>query len=285
MTNRKHFLKALDKMLRNHPPRTVIFGNDRTEPPLYSYVVNFPRLEIPLEGRYDMEIEQDGEPIHIAPGVGTALITPPNCWNHPTWRKPVILMSFLFGKKQLGISIVTCNGSPSAILKADKLALPRPLSGPGEKILQAILELHQSNARYPAFPHLTICLLYYLRQLIAQRETDSQSRPHRLLEEICFFLQHNYQNPLTRDSVAIQFGVSSNHLSRLFREQGHMGFCEYLTYVRIDRAKFLLLRYPMRLDEIAQRCGFQDTAYFCRVFRKITRKTPSQYRQTSERHR
>lgn len=278
------FLKSLDALLRRHPVRSVLFAHDRTDPPLLSYVVNFPRLELPLEGRYEMEIEQKGQTRLIAPAPGSALVVPPNCWNRPTWKRPVRLMSFLFGKKQLGISIVASDGKPDAALAVDKLAIARPLSGPGEKILQSILELHHDEGRYPAFASLVTCLLHCLRSLVAQPEAHSEgSRAKRLLDEICFFLQNHYQNALTRDSVAEQFGISGNHLSRLFRDQGHMGFIEYLTYVRIDRAKLLLARYPMRLDEIAQRCGYEDTAYFCRVFRKITRKTPSEYREAARR--
>jgi len=281
MSNRSLFLQALDRLLQKHPTHAVVFARDHTEPPLFSHVVNFPRLEIPLSGVYEMEIEQEGESRLIAPGAGTALIAPPNCWNRPTWKRPVRLMSFLFGRRQLGISIVTCDGRGEESLTADKLAIPRPLSGPGEKLLQAILEIHQIGEPYPAFAALVHCLLHTLRALVDQHDVEPGARAHRLFEEICFHLQRNYARGVTRDSVAAQFGVSGNHLSRLFREQGHMGFSEYLTYVRVDRAKFLLLRYPMRLDEIAQRCGFGDTAYFCRVFKKITRKTPSRFRQTT----
>lgn len=284
MTKQATFLKPLDHLLRQHPVRTVLFADSYTDPPLLSYVVNFPRLELPLEGRYEMEVEQGGKSVLIAPARGTALVVPPNCWNRPTWNRPVRLMSFLFGKKQLGISIVAA-GERGGALAAEKLAIPRPLSGPGEKILQSILELHHGDSRYSAFPGLVTCLLHCLRSLVAHPDVAFESRSRHLLDEVCFYLQNHYQEPITRDSTAEQFGISRNHLSRLFRQRGNMGFIEYLTYVRIDRAKFLLVRYPMRLDEIAQRCGYDDTAYFCRVFRKITRKTPSEYRESAVSHR
>ncbi len=59
-----------------------------------------------------------------------------------------------------------------------------------------------------------------------------------------------------------------------------MKFSDYLTYVRVDRAKFMLSRYDMILYEIAQRCGYKDTSYFCRTFKKITGRTPTEYRQS-----
>jgi YesN/AraC family two-component response regulator len=60
--------------------------------------------------------------------------------------------------------------------------------------------------------------------------------------------------------------------------QRHMNFADYMVYVRIDRAKFMLRRYPMHLEEIAHRCSFRDTNYFCRVFKKKTGRTPTEYR-------
>jgi transcriptional regulator GlxA family with amidase domain len=55
-------------------------------------------------------------------------------------------------------------------------------------------------------------------------------------------------------------------------------FNAYVTYVRINRAKYLLKNYRQSLDEVATACGFSDASYFCRVFRRLTRLTPSGYR-------
>ena len=57
-----------------------------------------------------------------------------------------------------------------------------------------------------------------------------------------------------------------------------MRFSDYLTLVRIDRAKFMLKEYGSSLKEIAAHCGYHDVAYFCRVFRRITKITPTEYR-------
>ena len=99
-----------------------------------------------------------------------------------------------------------------------------------------------------------------------------------LLEDIRVFLQSNYQYEITRDSVAQHFGISPNHLSRLFQTHGHMTFSSYLTHVRIDRAKHLLRSYNLKLDDVAARCGYHDTPYFCHVFKHLTKCTPIEYR-------
>lgn len=57
-----------------------------------------------------------------------------------------------------------------------------------------------------------------------------------------------------------------------------MTFSHYLMHVRTDRAKHLLASYDLKLADVAARCGYRDLAYFCRVFRKLAKATPSQYR-------
>jgi YesN/AraC family two-component response regulator len=99
-----------------------------------------------------------------------------------------------------------------------------------------------------------------------------------LLEDVCVYLQNHYQYDITRESVARQFGISPSYLSRIFQLQGHMTFSSYLMHVRADRAKHLLRSYNLKLDEVSARCGYRDTAYFCRVFKRLAKMTPAEYR-------
>ena len=92
------------------------------------------------------------------------------------------------------------------------------------------------------------------------------------------FLQNHYQHEITRESVAREFEVSPNHLSRLFHTHGHMTFKSYLTHVRMDRAMHLLRDYNFKLDDIAARCGYGNAPYFCLVFKRTTKLTPAEYR-------
>lgn len=57
-----------------------------------------------------------------------------------------------------------------------------------------------------------------------------------------------------------------------------MRFNDYLNLVRINRAKFMLRNYSLTLKEVAANCGYGEVAYFCRIFKKITKETPTQYR-------
>ena len=57
-----------------------------------------------------------------------------------------------------------------------------------------------------------------------------------------------------------------------------INYDDYLNLVRVNRAKFMLQNYSMTLKEIASSCCYSDPAYFCRVFKKICKVTPTDYR-------
>lgn len=80
------------------------------------------------------------------------------------------------------------------------------------------------------------------------------------------------------DDIAARVGLSESHFRRRFSEE--MGFSplEYVSWQRIQRAKQLLTQGDTSVTKLAFDLGFQSSAYFTQVFRKLTGMTPSQYR-------
>ena len=266
------------QLLAKRPIRNVFVCGRKLQPPVFSHVVNFPRLEIPLRGCYENRIESNGEAVVVQLRPGHALFAPPNGWNLPTWRLDVEVLSLLFGKKHLGISRVTGQGPHLPRLVAQKFSTPWPVTGPLPHVLNAMVELHNSGGPGSAFVHLSQSLVDCIGDLLRHPAPRTTGRAHGLLEAVCVYLQNHYQYDITRESVARQFQVTPNHLSRLFQMHGSMTFSSYLTHVRIDRAKHLLRSYHLKLDDVAVRCGYRDTPYFARVFKQITKITPAEYR-------
>ncbi|HEX7653348.1 MAG TPA: AraC family transcriptional regulator [Verrucomicrobiae bacterium] len=259
--------------------RQVVVCGRQLRPPPYSYVVAFPRLELPVAGCYENQIELNGQVETVRLRPGSALFSAANCWNQPTWQHDVTLVSILFGKRHLGISIVTGASRVVPELMAQKLSVPFPVSGPLPHVLNAMIEL-QAGHGAPASSFMNLANV--LTQCVANHIQTPASQPvhpaQNLLDSVCVYLQNHYQYDITRDSVASQFAVSPNHLSRIFRTQGHMSFNDYLTHVRIDRGKYLLCHYNLKIEDVAGRCGYSNAAYFGRVFKRVTRTTPAEYR-------
>ena len=272
-----------EAQLRRHPVRTVFVCSRQLHPPLCSHVVNFPRLEIALGGCYENQIEAGGELTTVRLKPGDVLFAAPNCWNLPLWCRGVKLMSLLFGKKQLGVSIVTARGPDALQLNAQKFSVPWPVTGPLPHILEAMVELPGKDESRVIALDLARALIRSVKELLQHPAAPAIGRTQGLLESVCVYLQNHYQYDITRESVAQQFSISPNHLSRLFQTHGSMTFSNYLTYVRIDRAKYLLRSYNLKLDDIAIRCGYRDTPYFCRVFKRLTKATPAEYRGQASR--
>ena len=272
------------RQLRLKPVRRVLVCGRRLNPPLYSHVVNFPRLEIPLRGAYKNQIESGDKIQQFDLTPGWALYAAPNCWNLPEWRPGLELLSILFGRTQLGISLISARTGKYADLKVRKFSLPRPLTGPMPHLLTALAELQAEDGGCEAFVPMVQALVLCLENLLCQPVSQLAGRAQTLLEDIRVYLQSNYQYEINRDAVAERFGITPNHLSRLFRTHGHLTFSNYLTRVRIDRAKHLLRSYNLKLDDIAARCGYPDTPYFCHVFKRLTKCTPIEYRLKSHRH-
>lgn len=264
--------------LQRTPLRQVFACGRRLNPPLFGHVVNFPRLEIPLHGVYRNQIEAGGQITHVELRPGMALFAAPNCWNLPEWQPGLELLSLSFGRTQVNISLVSARSKNYPQLASKKHSLPRPITGPIPHLLNALDELHHTEKDRAALTGVSTALLQCMENLLRSPIAAPGSRAQTLLEEVRVFLQSHYQYEITRDSVAEHFNVTPNHLSRLFQTHGRMTFSGYLTSVRIDRAKHLLSNYNLKLDDIAARCGYHDTPYFCHVFKKVAKATPMEYR-------
>lgn len=126
----------------------------------------------------------------------------------------------------------------------------------------------------------TILLLLYSNMLFDKN--DKAVMTYRL-EELLYAAEHyincNYNSPnLTRTKVAEALNVSVPTLSRAFEYYSGYTFLEYLTQVRLEAAKKLLLDGNFRISETAQMCGFSDPSYFARVFKKTFGIPPGKYR-------
>ena len=256
-----------------------MYSCERPDKPQPSrWVEDFPRLEVPLSGCYEAQIQKDGQPLTVHLRHGTALFVPPNCSVRPTWRRQVRLMSLLFTRKRLGIKIVTTRGGSEAGLKLQQFFETWPQAGPLPRILDAMLELHAAGGPLAALPELVRALLCCLEGPAVAPAGEPVNPTQALLDNVCAWLRDHLQHDVSREAVARQFGISPNYLSRVFHVHGQITFSGYLTRVRTDRAKQLLGTYGLKLDDVAARCGYRDTAYFCRVFKRLTKITPAGYR-------
>ncbi len=92
-------------------------------------------------------------------------------------------------------------------------------------------------------------------------------------------VRESYSQGISLSEVARRVGVSSEYLSAQFHRETGMTFSAYLRDHRVRKAKELLLGTSLRLYAIGERVGYRDSKYFCRVFKEVTGRSPSDYRK------
>jgi len=118
-------------------------------------------------------------------------------------------------------------------------------------------------------------LMAMVRQVVETREQRNIS----LINRACEYIEQNYSQDLTLESVAQHVYLSSCYFSRLFKQLKGYNFIDYLTRVRLKEAKELLLNTNLLISEIASRVGYRDARYFGQVFKRQEGCTPGIYRK------
>ena len=108
--------------------------------------------------------------------------------------------------------------------------------------------------------------------------TGDFSIPEKL-KQIHTYIQENYARKIDLDSLTELFYISKYHLSREYKKVYGSTIVNDLTDCRISHAKSMLRFSEDSIESIAHQCGFQDAAYFIKVFKGAENMTPLQYRK------
>ncbi len=92
------------------------------------------------------------------------------------------------------------------------------------------------------------------------------------------YIQNNYSKDISLDEVSQTVNISPYYFSKIFKEDVGEGFVEYLTKIRMDKAKELLTTTEYSMKEICSMVGYADPNYFSRSFKKNVGVTPTEYK-------
>jgi AraC-like DNA-binding protein len=104
----------------------------------------------------------------------------------------------------------------------------------------------------------------------------------QMIDKVTAFMHDNYHQDISQDQCARNFGVSRTHLSKLFKKFKHIGFSDYLTQIRVEKAKDLLRETDFPVSDISEKVGYLHPQNFIRVFKKMEGITPGQFREERE---
>ncbi len=92
-------------------------------------------------------------------------------------------------------------------------------------------------------------------------------------------IEENFSKDISLDDVSRVVNISPYYFSKIFKEESGSNFIEYLTGIRIERAKDLLINSDKSMKEICSLCGYTDPNYFSRSFKKNVGVTPTEYKE------
>jgi len=95
------------------------------------------------------------------------------------------------------------------------------------------------------------------------------------------YIRQNYREKLTIDEIAQEVYLSPCYLSRIFKQSFGCTLMEYLTRVRVEKAKDMLKDPKYNVMQVAEESGFEDPGHFSRVFKKVEGISPSRFKQNA----
>ena len=108
---------------------------------------------------------------------------------------------------------------------------------------------------------------------------EPEKQEERTITGITRYLQEHLAEEISLSVLAEQFHLNPQYISQLFKSEIGVNFLAYLTNIRMEKAKKLLLTTSLSIAEVAEQSGYGDYRVFTKVFKKSEGVTPSQYRR------
>ncbi|MGM9538657.1 MAG: helix-turn-helix domain-containing protein [Candidatus Onthomonas sp.] len=108
---------------------------------------------------------------------------------------------------------------------------------------------------------------------------EPKQQEERTITGITRYLQQHLADEMSLSILAEEFHLNPQYISQLFKNEIGVGFLAYLTNIRMEQAKKLLLSTSLSIAEVAEQSGYGDYRVFTKVFKKAEGITPSQYRR------
>jgi len=119
-------------------------------------------------------------------------------------------------------------------------------------------------------------ILRHMMDSMKDRFTDKNLK---LVHQVSSIIQQTYHEQITITSLSSQVYLSPNYLRSIFKEKTGVTIHDYLTRIRLEKAKQMLSDPSLKVQDIAQKVGYESTSYFISLFLKHQGVTPNEYRK------
>lgn len=141
-----------------------------------------------------------------------------------------------------------------------------------ENYLQNVMQMNQMD-------ELKLWFLSKIKEVCHNIATKKEEQSLSLVNQAKLYIEHNFEKEVSLDEVSRIINISPYYFSKLFKEETGENFIDYLTDIRIQKAKELLKDQTISIKEVCMKSGYSDPNYFSRIFKKKENLTPSEYRE------
>ncbi len=118
-----------------------------------------------------------------------------------------------------------------------------------------------------------------IRQAALNVADKKKDKSGNIISKAIKYIETNYTSDISLDGVSREVDVTPYYFSRLFKEETGVNFVEYVTNMRVEKAKELLKNTNYSVKEVCLEVGYSDPNYFSRTFKKHEGVTPSEYKE------
>lgn len=153
-----------------------------------------------------------------------------------------------------------------------------------QELIEKILEIAASDSYVcdmQIAEKITQLLTYLMEDAWTQESAAVHSAPKRkLVKDVKEHIDSNYANKMSLESLASDFYINKEYLSKIFKEEYGFTVNGYIAQVRVAKAKSLLRFSDLTVEQIGITVGISDPNYFSRMFKKVEGISPSKYRES-----
>lgn|GEM_PF-2252670 len=147
-----------------------------------------------------------------------------------------------------------------------------------ESIVNDDIELYHGIVKSQTVPDMMNYVCHALRKVSSYMNRKKLGKDDYIVQEILSILNSEYHLPITLSYLSDKVYLSPNYLRILFKGKMNVSIQEYLTQLRINKAKELLRHNRLKVHEVGESVGYENSTYFSMVFKSYVQMTPGEYR-------
>lgn len=140
----------------------------------------------------------------------------------------------------------------------------------------------EDTLNYTDVEAIKAAILAWIKTTSKNMASRKDNAINAIIKQVKDFIAQNYYKDITMDDAAREVNMSYHYFSKFFKEQTGQNFVDYLSDIRMQKAKELLNDISRSIKDVCYSVGYNDPNYFSKLFKKYTGQSPSEYRSALE---